>query len=108
MQPRLSQYIYRQQRFVNQWEYWVALSSANQVFFNQSQPNNGLNNDWRHYSDIISDWRLEYRTEVAMKVNGVPAIYKNGIQYADHDRNLAGAETSCSYIRKYGFIIHYS
>lgn len=81
--------------YLNRWEYWVALNSANQYFFSQAQPNNGLNHDWRRYSDL-NDWKLEYRTEVAMKVNGVPAIYRNGIQYNDFDRNLVGAETTCT------------
>lgn len=79
--------------YLNRWEYWVALQSASQAFFNQAQPNNGLNHDWRHYS--AGNWKLCYRTEVAMKVNGVPAIYKNQFVYNDRDRNLAAA-TSCT------------
>lgn len=78
--------------YLNRWEYWVALASANQAFFDATQPNNGLNHDWRHYS--ASPWMLAFRVEVAMKVNGVPAIYKNEIQYKDLNRNLV-AQTSC-------------
>lgn len=79
--------------YLNRWEYWVSLLSANSVFFNTLQPNNGKNQDWRHYN--ITNWKARYRIELATKINDIPALYASNIDYKIFDRNLLGENTTC-------------
>lgn len=46
--------------FMIRWESWVALIGANTDFFNTSEPNNGLNQDWFHY--LTANWEIYFRT----------------------------------------------
>lgn len=46
--------------FMIRWENWVQLIGANSDFYNPSQLNNGLNQDWEHY--LTSDWEIYFRT----------------------------------------------
>jgi len=43
--------------YLIRWEDWVALSTANQDFFDTGEPNNGLNEFWHRYS-TIANWDL--------------------------------------------------
>jgi hypothetical protein len=82
--------------YLNDWSYWLPLQGVDSAFFDVTEPNNGKNRDWRHYNG--GNWKLSYVCEVAMKVNGVPAIYKSYTNYFDYDRNLDPAsksDTSC-------------
>jgi hypothetical protein len=43
--------------FLARWEYWIEQANANDDFFDLSEPNKGLNKDWRHYQEN-PDWGL--------------------------------------------------
>jgi len=46
--------------FMIRWENWVQLIGANTDFFNPSELNNGLNQDWEHY--LTANWEIYFRT----------------------------------------------
>ncbi len=79
--------------FLNRWEYWVQLLTTNNAFLNISQPNNGVNEDWRHYN--FGNWVIRYVFELNMQVNGIPALYTDYLDYKIFDRNLPAENTSC-------------
>jgi hypothetical protein len=72
--------------FLNRWEYWVKLMGVDSYFFNASKPNNGFNQNWAYYFDRA--WVFKYKTEIGCKVNGIPAIYSDTVDFDDWDRNL--------------------
>lgn len=80
--------------FMNRWEYWEKLQGVNNFFFDTSEIKNGENHDWRHYTN--GNWKLAYVTEIAMKVNGVPSIYKSVLNYDCYDRNLSSEYTNAT------------
>ena len=93
-QPTLGANIYEfAYPFLNRWEYWVELLTANAAFFNLSQKKNGLNQDWQHY--YVGDWIAQYRYELYTKINDVPAVYSDSINFPIYDRNLVGENTTC-------------
>ncbi|MES2382476.1 MAG: hypothetical protein V4538_15620 [Bacteroidota bacterium] len=77
--------------FLNRWEYWEALSTVSSNFFNSAQPNNGLNEDWQHYTG--GNYTMQYRFELHTKINSVPQIYLDKVNFPIYDRNLAGENT---------------
>lgn len=79
--------------FLNRWEYWVSLVSAANSFYNNTQPNDGLNHDWEHY--IGNNWTARYVFELNTKINGVPAIYSDYLDFDIFNRNLTGENTTC-------------
>ncbi len=79
--------------FLNRWEYWLALIGVDSFFYNPVEANNGWNEDWRHYSR--NGWLLQYRFELNTKINGIPAIYSDTLDFPVLDRNLVGENTTC-------------
>lgn len=79
--------------YLNRWEYWQALLGVDSDFFNTSQPNDGFNHDWVRY--YTGNWKLNYVTEIAMKIDGVPQVYTNYTEYKIFNRNLVGENISC-------------
>lgn len=70
--------------FKLRWEDWIALPGANVVFFNSAQDNNGLNQDWHHYS-LVANWGIYYEIEVVATKNGVPEGYTQEILITTKD-----------------------
>lgn len=62
--------------FLYRWEYWKPLISANTAFFDNAQPNNGLNNFWHRYA-TFANWELSYSIEIKAKKNGNLLSYKD-------------------------------
>lgn len=79
--------------FLNRWEYWEPCLAALNAFYDNTKPNDGLNHDWQHY--IGNDWTARYQFELATKINGVPAIYSDHIDFDIWDRNLVSENTTC-------------
>lgn len=79
--------------FLNRWEYWEPYVGADLAFYNNTEPNDGLNCDWQHY--IGNNWTARYQFELNTKINGVPAIYSDHIDFDIFDRNLVGENTTC-------------
>lgn len=40
--------------FMSRWEYWIALNTVSDDFFDLSEPNNGKNHNWKRYNN--GDW----------------------------------------------------
>lgn len=80
--------------YLNRWEYWKQLASANSSFFNVSEPNNGLNHNWVKY--FTGDWKPYYVTEVAMNIGGVPQLYSDAVEYRIFDANLVDENISAT------------
>jgi len=55
--------------FMVRWEDFVALLSVSTNFFDNTLPNDGLNNLWHRFS-IPADWDLFYRTEIFVTKDG--------------------------------------
>jgi len=60
--------------FILRWEAWQKRANANSDFFNVSEPNNGLNQNWPRIS-ATSGWDLYYRTVIRATKNGAPQTY---------------------------------
>lgn len=80
--------------FLNRWEYWVSLVNAYGGFYNNAEPNDGKNQDWQHY--MGNNWMARYVFELNTKINGVPAIYTDYLDFNISDRNLVGENTTCT------------
>lgn len=76
--------------YLMRWEYWIALATANQDFFDINEPNNGLNEFWHRYS-TIGDWQLYYELELNTTKNGETLIYSDLklIDSVDYNSNAA-------------------
>lgn len=79
--------------FLNRWEYWVSLAAANGAFYNNAEPNDGKNQDWQHY--MTGNWIARYVYELNVKINGVPDVFTDSVDFNILDRNLAGENTTC-------------
>lgn len=79
--------------FLNRWEYWEPLLNAHASFFNNTQPNDGKNHDWQHYMGNF--WTARYRFELNTKINGVPALYTDYLDFNILNRNLPAENTTC-------------
>ena len=77
--------------FLARWEYWIELLGADTTFYDNTKPNNNLNNDWQKYSTASygGDWGIYYECDISAKVNGLPASYTNRQQLKLYDRNLS-------------------
>lgn len=58
------------------WEYWRALLTADNDFFNAAQPQDGLNHWWYHYF-VLGTWTLRSRLDLNVLVDGVPTIIRS-------------------------------
>lgn len=63
-----------QHPFIWRWEYWEKLMGANAFFFNATQPNNGLNQNWNRY--YTGSWKTQYQLIVNATKNGIKQQYK--------------------------------
>jgi len=71
----LQSYYLLQFPFLIRWEYFLPLLTANYDFFDATEPNNGLNNDWFRYQDLLADWKVYYEVIIKAKKDGVPLIF---------------------------------
>ena len=46
--------------FLSRWEYWLQQLNADNDFFDITEPNDGKNKDWQHYSDTPDDWDIRF------------------------------------------------
>lgn len=60
--------------FLINWAYFLALPTASYDFFDPTEPNNGLNNDWARISTFIN-WGVKYTVRVKAKKDGVPLVF---------------------------------
>ncbi len=56
------------------WQYWVSLIDANTVFFDNSKPLNGLNNNSSNYC-FSNDYRLRMLIDANITTNGITTNY---------------------------------
>lgn len=70
------------------WEDWILNENAPSVFFDASQLNNGLNNDWIGYLRALG-WEINFFTEIVAIEDGELVQYKNQFEFefADYDEN---------------------
>lgn len=57
------------------WEYWISLMTADNDFYNISQPQNGLNNFWIHYF-VNNFWKIKSRLDITVLINGVSQLVR--------------------------------
>jgi len=60
--------------FMMRWEDWVALLNADTNFFDNSLPQNGLNNLWDRYQ-TFANWDLYYRNQVILTQDGTQLTF---------------------------------
>jgi hypothetical protein len=68
---------------MTRWEYWVALVTANSDFYNPTEPNNGLNNDWFHYQNV--NWGVYHRIITTLEYNGVQMTFTEDTEIEIND-----------------------
>lgn len=65
--------------FMVRWEDWIAKNNVNGDFFNTSELNNGLNNEWFRFANgAVTDWIVSYGLTVSVTKNGTPLQYSFG------------------------------
>ena len=65
--------------FMVRWEDWIAKNNVNGDFFNTSELNNGLNNEWFRFANgLVTDWVVSYGLTVSVTKNGTPLQYSFG------------------------------
>lgn len=57
------------------WEYWMQLMTADNYFYNNTQPNDGLNHFWNHYF-VNGVWNLKSRLDLNVLINGIPQLVR--------------------------------
>jgi hypothetical protein len=62
------------------WEDWIGRINVPNVFFNNAQLNNGLNNDWATKDDL-ANWKLTYNLGLTILRNGVEVLTKNTFDF---------------------------
>ena len=72
------------------WEYWKSLPNANTAFFDATEANNNLNQEWFHYQSL-ANWFLFYEFKVTYTVDGTTNVYKDEIANGIRDYNGADA-----------------
>lgn len=74
--------------FLVRWEYWLALLTADPSFYDSSEPNNNLNNEWDHYDDF-APWSIEAVSRINMNVDGTVISYDSvqAIEVVGHQVN---------------------
>jgi hypothetical protein len=85
--------------FKIRYEDWIANSNVTPAFFDTSQVQNGLNNDWFE-KQLIAGWRLNFFTEIDAIVAGSLGTYGNSYAFfaQDYDSNTL-VDVTHSYIR---------
>lgn len=81
------------------WEYWIALASASDDFFDLLQPQNGQNNWWFHYF-IANKWLFKSRLELNVLVNGVPTIIRNELNLSPGTDDINDYNSNADWINK--------
>ena len=59
--------------FIHRFEAWLPLEGVNDVFYDESLPNNGLNHDWARYfnGSVESGWNMFFRFSITAEKDGV-------------------------------------
>lgn len=74
--------------FVMNWQYWIEKQGVNSEFFDQNEPENGLNEDWFRYFEALG-W--EMYVDVKYEINNDGFLYENTfrrqIQMIDYTQN---------------------
>jgi len=73
--------------FMIRWEYWIALLNASTDFYDVTEPQNGLNQNWFRYQN--ADWGVYFRTKIDITYGGIPMSYINDslIEINDYESN---------------------
>lgn len=62
--------------FMVRWEDWILKNNVNGDFFNTSELNNGLNNEWFRFANgLVDDWNVYHELTVSVTKNGTPLQY---------------------------------
>lgn len=73
------------------YEDWVKLVGADQDFFNSALLNNGLNNKWSNYSDVVSGWEVKIYQQIILEdlVNGGETTFnlKSDLRCYNYDKD---------------------
>lgn len=81
------------------WEYWQGLLTANNDFFNTSQPMNGMNQFWQHYF-VDGVWKLQARLDLTCNVAGDLTIIQCELDIASVPGNVNDYNSNTDFINK--------
>lgn len=62
--------------FKIRWEDWLSRLNVPIDFYDNTQPKNGLNNDWYHYFSVAG-WTIQFFVNIDAQLDGNPVRYKN-------------------------------
>lgn len=69
--------------FMIRWEDWVQLIGASNDFYDSTEPNNGLNQDWFRYQN--TDWNVYHRVQTLVSYGGTDMTYTEDTKIIIHD-----------------------
>lgn len=74
--------------FKIRYEDWIQMLGVPAAFFDASLLNNGFNNDWFHFFEVVG-WKVNFYTEIDIEEAGTLKRYKNQFQFKirDYDTN---------------------
>jgi len=74
--------------FKIRWEDWLTRLNVPTDFYDNTQPNNGLNNDWYHYFSVLG-WTIQFFVNVDARLDGNTVRYQNlrNLTLLDYDNN---------------------
>ena len=80
--------------YLVRWEDWQILQGASGDFFDNTEPNNGLNNDWHKYDDV-SPWQIVVRVGLNVTVGDTTGEVsgERQIEIVDYDTNADWNQT---------------
>lgn len=62
--------------FLINWAYFLQLASASYDFFDPTEPNNGLNNDWFRMQSF-TNWSINYTVHIKAKKDAIPLVFNH-------------------------------
>lgn len=82
--------------FLVRWEYWEAITTLNEDFYDESQENNGLNNNWAP-KDEVANWDFYHFMELTFSINGREhtIIKEDVFKVDDYDSNPDWDNKNC-------------
>lgn len=81
------------------WEYWQALLTAHNDFFDTAQPLNGKNHFWEKYF-VNGVWKLQSRLDLTCLVQGVPTVIRCMLDIATTPGNVNDYSSNSDWINK--------
>ena len=79
--------------FMIRWEDWIQLIGANTDFYDITEPNNGLNQDWFRYQN--ANWNVYHRVQTTVNYGGTDMTYTEDTKIVINDY-----ESNADYVTK--------